>query len=172
VDVWRKVKRRKEADEEALLKESAVQFTQEGATLTVRSHREKRSNWSSFWSGATTTEGRYTITVPVQFNAQLKTGGGAITVIDLTGEVKAHTGGGNLTLARVHGPLAADTGGGGINAADCEGAIKLSTGGGGVDVSGGSGSLDLGSGGGGVSAKRFDGPARLHTGGGHLTVRT
>ena len=49
VDVWRKVKRSKKADEEAFLKESAVQFTQEGATLTVRSHREKQSNWSSFW---------------------------------------------------------------------------------------------------------------------------
>jgi hypothetical protein len=170
VDVWRKVKRKTKAAEEAFLKESAVQFTQEGATVTIRSHRESGRNWSSLWSGASTTEGKYTITVPAQFNAQLKTGGGGITVIDLTGEVKAHTGGGGLSMARVQGPLAGDTGGGSVEATDCEGTIKLSTGGGGARVSGGSGTLDLRTGGGGVSAKKFDGPARLETGGGDLTA--
>jgi DUF4097 and DUF4098 domain-containing protein YvlB len=170
VDVWRKVKWRKKADEEAFLKDSAVQFAQEGTTVTVRSHRENRSNWSSFWGGASTMDARYTITVPAQFNGQLKTGGGGITVVDLAGEVKAHTGGGGLSLARVFGPLAGDTGGGDIRAKDCEGAIKLNTGGGGVHVSGGSGSLDLRTGGGSVSARKFDGPARLDTGGGDVVV--
>ena len=170
VDVWRKVKRKTKAAEEAFLKEGAVQFSQEGATVTVRSHRGSRSNWSSLWSGTTTTEGRYTITVPAQFNAQLKTGGGGITVTDLTGEVKAHTGGGSLSMARVQGPLTGDTGGGGVAATGCEGTIKLNTGGGGAHVSGGGGSLDLRTGGGDVSAKKFDGPVRLQTGGGDLTV--
>jgi len=170
VDVWRKVKRKTKAAEEAFLKESAVQFTQEGATVTVRSHRESRRDWSSLWSGGTTTEGRYTITVPAQFNAQLKTGGGGITVIDLTGEVKAHTGGGGLSMARVQGPLAGDTGGGGVEATDCEGTIQLSTGGGEARVRGGGGSLELRTGGGGIGAREFDGPVRLQTGGGDLTV--
>jgi DUF4097 and DUF4098 domain-containing protein YvlB len=170
VDVWRKVKRRKKADEEAFLKDNPVQFAQEGTTVTVRSHGGNRGNGSSFWGGATTTEAKYTITVPAQFNAQLKTGGGDIAVIDLTGDVKGHTGGGGLSLARLDGALAGDTGGGDIRANDCEGTIKLNTGGGGVHVSGGSGSLDLSTGGGGVSAKQFDGWARLDTGGGDVTV--
>jgi hypothetical protein len=170
VDVWRKVKMKTKADEEAFLKESAVQFAQEGTTVTVQSHREKQSNWSAIWRGGTSTQGRYTISVPSQFNVQLKTGGGGITVIDLTGEVKAHTGGGGLSMARVHGPLNGDTGGGGIEATDCEGAIKLSTGGGGISLSGGTGSLDLRTGGGDISVKKFDGAARLHTGGGDLKI--
>jgi DUF4097 and DUF4098 domain-containing protein YvlB len=170
VDVWRKVKLRKKADEEAFLKDSPVQFAQEGTTVTVRSHGGNRSNWSSFWGGTVSTEARYTITVPAQFKAQLKTGGGDIAVVDLTGDVKGHTGGGGLSMARLHGALAGDTGGGDIRANDCDGAIKLNTGGGGIHVSGGSGSLNLSTGGGGVSAKMFDGPARLDTGGGDITV--
>jgi hypothetical protein len=170
VDVWRKVKRKKKVDEEAFLKESAVQFTQEGSTVRVRSHREQKDRWSSFWSGPNQTEAKYTITVPAQFGAQLGTGGGGITVVDLTGEVKARTGGGNLSLARVHGPLSGNTGGGGVEAKDCEGTIKLSTGGGGAHLDGGSGSLDLSTGGGGVGARNFDGPVQLRTGGGDLAV--
>jgi len=170
VDVWRKVKRRKKAAEEAFLKENPVESAQDGTTVTVRSHREHGSNRSSIWSGPNESDARYTITVPEQFTGKLHTGGGSVTVIDLAGEVKAHTGGGALSLTRVHGALTGHTGGGEIQATDCEGEIKLDTGGGGVHVSGGSGSLELRTGGGGVSAKNFDGPARLDTGGGDLAV--
>ena len=170
VDVWRKVKRKKKLDEEAFLRDNPVQLGQEGNTITVRQHSQSGGNRSSFWSRGNTTDARYTITVPAQFNAQLRTGGGGIEAVDLTGDVKAHTGGGGLSMARVHGPLNGDTGGGDIRANDCEGTIRLNTGGGGVHVSGGSGSLDLRTGGGGVSAKKFDGPARLDTGGGDITV--
>lgn len=170
VDVWRKVKRRKKADEEAFLKANPVQFAQEGTTVTVRAQPENGGNRSSFWSRPNETDARYTITVPAQFAVQLKTGGGGITVDDVAGDVNVHTGGGGVSLARVHSALTGNSGGGDIRANDCEGVIKLNTGGGGVHVSGGSGSLDLRSGGGNVSAKNFDGPARLNTGGGDVTV--
>jgi hypothetical protein len=38
VDVWRKIGRRKKADEEAFLRDNPVEFTQEGNTVTIRSH--------------------------------------------------------------------------------------------------------------------------------------
>jgi hypothetical protein len=170
VDVWRKVKRRQKADEEKFLKESAVQFTQDGNTIRVRSHRDQKDGWASFWKGPNETDAKYTISVPAQFNVRLNTGGGGISVSDVTGEVKANTGGGNLNLARVRGPLAGNTGGGGIEATDCEGTINLNTGGGRAAVSGGGGALELKTGGGGVSAKKFDGPVRLQSGGGELSV--
>ncbi len=40
------------------------------------------------------------ITVPVQFNAQLKTSGGGIAVSNLAGEVKANTSGGSIRLKK------------------------------------------------------------------------
>src|SRR5512137_2124245 len=36
VEVWRKIGRRKKADEEAFLRENPVAFTQEGNTVTIR----------------------------------------------------------------------------------------------------------------------------------------
>jgi hypothetical protein len=171
VDVWRKVGRSNKAAEEAFLKDNPVEFVQNGTSVTVHSSNKGRTSSSfSLWGRRNSNEARYVVTVPSQFNADLKTGGGSVSVSDLAGNVKSHTGGGGLALAGLHGSLEGDTGGGGIKVNDCEGAIKLNTGGGNVDVSGGSGSLEARTGGGSVSVKKFAGPAHLRSGGGGLTV--
>ena len=168
VDVWRKIGRKKKADEAAFLRDNPVEFTQDGNTVTIRSRGKSNRSWS--FSGRNQNEAKYTITTPAQFNAQLKTGGGSMSVADLTGEVRAHTGGGGLTFARLHGPLDGETGGGNIKARASEGTLNLRTGGGGIEVTGSSGSLDGKTGGGSVTVKEFQGPARVATGGGGLTI--
>jgi len=168
VDVWRKIGRRKKADEEAFLRDNPVEFAQEGNTLTIQSHGKSKWSWSV--SGRNQNEAKYTISVPAQFNARLKSGGGGVRVVDLTGDVKAHTGGGGLSFARLHGALDGETGGGGVNASDCEGALNFRTGGGGIEVTGGSGSLDGTTGGGSISVRKFQGAAHVTTGGGGLTI--
>jgi hypothetical protein len=150
VEAWRKISRRKKADEEAFLREHPVTFTQEGGTVTIRSRGETRRSWSLM--GREQNEAKYTLSVPARFKAQLKTGGGGIDVAGLTGEVRA------------------DTGGGSVNVGACHGALKLRTGGGGMAVSGGSGSLDGRTGGGSVSVKEFQGSANVSTGGGGITI--
>ena len=168
VEAWRKIGRSKKADEEAYLREHPVTFSQEGSTVTIRCQGENKRSW---WSrGKQQNEATYTLTVPAKFNAQLKTGGGGIEVVDLTGEVRAATGGGELSFARLHGPLDGNTGGGGVEAEDCHGPLKLRTGGGSLEVSGSSGSLDGKTGGGSVSVKGFQGPAHVSSGGGGVTI--
>ena len=168
VDVWRKIGRRKKADEEAFLRDNPVEFAQEGNTVTIRSHG--KAHWSWSMSGRNQNEAKYAISLPAQFNARLGSGGGGVRVIDLTGNVKAHTGGGGLSFARLHGPVDGDTGGGGVNASDCAGALNFRTGGGGIEVTGGSGFLDGITGGGSVGVRKFQGPAHVTTGGGGLTI--
>jgi hypothetical protein len=168
VDVWRKIGRRKKADEEAFLRDNPVEFSQDSRTVTIRSHGKSKWSWSL--SGRNENNAKYTISVPAQSNAQLKTGGGGVRVVDLTGEVKAQTGGGGLSFARLHGPLNGGTGGGGIGADDCEGALNFRTGGGGIEVTGGSGSLSGSTGGGSVSVRNFQGSAHVSAGGGGLTI--
>src|SRR5258708_28661674 len=91
VDVFRKVSRSSKADEEAFLRDHPVTFSQDGNTVTISSRaKTKLGNW---WHGSQRTEGKYTITVPAPFNAQLKTSGGGVAVSDLTGDVKAGTSG-------------------------------------------------------------------------------
>jgi hypothetical protein len=168
VDVWRKVTRKNKADEEEFLQDHPVTFNQDGNTVTVRSRRKAVGGWSS--TGRSRNEAKYTVKVPAQFNAQLKTSGGGIAVSDLTGEVKASTSGGGLRFERLRGPLNGDTSGGGIDVSDCEGKLKIHTSGGGIDVNGGSGSLDGHTSGGSVTIKAFEGDAHVGTSGGGLTI--
>lgn len=168
VDVVRKVSRGSKSDEEAYLAERPVTFSQEGDTVTIRSRAKSHINWS--WHGRQKTEGKYTVTVPARFNAQLKTSGGGITVNDLTGETRAETSGGGLRFARLHGPLDGSTSGGGIRVGDCEGVLKIHTSGGGIDVSGGAGSLQGHTSGGSVQVKAFRGPVAVESSGGGISI--
>lgn len=172
IDVVRKVKRGGKADEEAFLKERPVTFTQDGNTITVQSRAASRRSWS--WRGSQRTEGKYTITVPLQFNAQIKTAGGNVSITDLRGDVQAKTSGGSLKLVRVHGPLDANTSGGNIKVADCDGPLTLHTSGGSIDIDNAKAKIDASTSGGHVSAQ-FPAPladeVRLKTSGGDVTLR-
>ena len=168
VDIVRKVTRRNKAEEENFLREHAVTFTQDGNTVTI--HSKGKSKENHWWRGNQRTEGKYTLTVPSQFNAQLKTAGGGVAVSDLTGEVKAGTSGGGFKFARLHGNLDGNTSGGSIHVVDCEGTLKVNTSGGGIDVSGGTGSLDGGTSGGSVHVRDFRGPTHVETSGGGITL--
>jgi hypothetical protein len=168
VDVVRKITRPTKAEEEEFLADRPVTFTPDGNTLTIESHAATRNKGPS--TGKQRTEGKYTITVPAKFSAQLKTAGGAIAVSDLAGEVKAGTTGGGLKFARVHGPLDGKTAAGAIQVVDCEGEQQVKTSGGGIEVSGGSGSFDGKTSGGLVLVKNFKGSVQVKSTGGGITV--
>ncbi len=168
VDVWRKITRKNKADEEEFLKDHPVTFSQDGNTVTVRCRRNGVGGWS--WGGRSRMQGKYTLTVPARFDAQLKTSAGSIAVSDLVGEVAANTSGGGLRFQRLRGPLDGNTSGGGIYVSDCEGDLKIRTSGGGIEVSGGSGSLDGHTSGGSVTVKTFKGDAEVGTSGGGIMI--
>jgi putative adhesin len=168
IDVVRKVSRRNKADEEQFLREHPVTMTQEGNTVTIYSRGKSKS--PRWWFGSQRTEGKYAITVPAQFNAQIKTAGGGVVITDLTGDVKAGTSGGGFKFTRLHGGLDGETSGGSIRVADCEGSLKVSTSGGGIDVSGGSGNLEGSTSGGSVNVRDFRGPAHVETSGGGINL--
>jgi hypothetical protein len=170
VDVFRKVKRGGKADEEAFLKDRPVNFSQDGKTITIQSRAPARNSWR----GSQRTEGKYIISVPAEFNAQIKTSGGNITITDLRGEVKAKTSGGSLKFTGVRGPLEANTSGGDIRAADCDGPLALNTSGGNINIDNAKARIDASTSGGNVSAQ-LAGPlsdeVTLKTSGGNVTLR-
>jgi DUF4097 and DUF4098 domain-containing protein YvlB len=171
VDVWRKISRKNEADEQKFLRDYPVQFTLEGTTVTVRAQHSGTDGWSRWsWNGRNRNEAKYTIHVSAQFNVQLKTAGGGISVTDLAGNTATDTSGGGLSFTRLHGPLDGRTSGGGIQVADCEGALKIHTSGGGITVTGGSGTLDGHTSGGSVTVKDFRGDTHVRTSGGGITI--
>lgn len=166
ISVWRKVSRLTSSAEKAFLKDRPIQITESGGIITVRSKAVR--NRPRSWTGSS--EARYTIRVPAEFNAQLDTAGGGIKVRDLSGELKARTSGGGLTFVNIDGPIEGKTSGGGIRVQDCRGNIQISTSGGGLDVAGSSGVLDGQTSGGTVTVRQFGGPARVKTSGGGLIL--
>ncbi|MCI0748279.1 MAG: DUF4097 domain-containing protein [Verrucomicrobia subdivision 3 bacterium] len=171
IDVFRKVKRGSKADEEAFLDERPVTFAQDGDAITVRSRADKSRRFS--WRGSQSTEAKYTIRVPAQFNAQVKTSGGSISINELKGEVNARTSGGSLKFARLNGTLDGHTSGGSIRVTDCVGPIKVNTSGGGIDVQNASGKVEASTSGGSVSAQFASAPPEevtLKTSGGSVTL--
>ncbi len=168
VDVLRKVTLATKDEEEAFLADQPIEFAQEGNSLTITSRTANKNNSPS--RGPQRTEGKYTITVPAQFGAQLKTGGGTVAVNDLTGDVNAASSGGGLQFARLHGPLDGKTTGGPIQVTGCEGMQQVKTTGGRIDVSGGAGSFDGKTSGGPVTVKNFRGSVQAKSSGGPINI--
>src|SRR5262245_9424577 len=83
VDAIRKIRRSTKEAEEEFLADYPILVSQDGNTVRISSKTKKTANQAA--SGRQRTEAKYTITVPAQFSAELKTAGGDIAVNDLTG---------------------------------------------------------------------------------------
>jgi DUF4097 and DUF4098 domain-containing protein YvlB len=112
----------------------------------------------------------YTISVPAEFNLDVRTAGGNIDVSDLKGEVRANTAGGNLNLGSINGPINAQTSGGNINVAGGKGDSLLRTSGGNVKLHDLEGDLTAKTSGGNISIERVRGAIRAETSGGHIKI--
>jgi len=129
----------------------------------------------------------FTVDVPVQYNVNLNTGGGSITIEDISGEVEVDTSGGNIEIGLVTGgDVKADTSGGNIEVRGATGDVEVDTSGGNItigdvmgqvlaDTSGGrirignvQGDIDADTSGGNVEVGESAGRVRLHTSGGSI----
>ncbi len=169
IDAHRKIESSDESREKEYFANAPMVISKDGDTVTVRVRRQKDSGHRS-WSGNVNMDARYTIRVPKNFNADLKTSGGGITANGVTGEMKADTSGGKMKFAQLKGPLDARTSGGGISLDGCEGPLVVATSGGAINANSGSGSLDARTSGGSILVRNFSGDTEVKTSGGKLTL--
>jgi hypothetical protein len=113
----------------------------------------------------------YNISVPSQFNLDVRTAGGNIEVSDLEGEVRAHTSGGNLNLGSIKGEIAAHTSGGNITVKGGTGNANLHTSGGHLRIGEIEGNLVAKTSGGNISLDRVKGSIEAETSGGDIRVK-
>ena len=165
--VYRKVERWSDSRAEDLLRQHEVVFDQQGNNVIIRARypQEDFRRWRR--SGL---QVRYVISIPAEFNVDLKTSGGGIRVDDLRGEVRAKTSGGGLTFGKIEGPIVGNTSGGGITLAGCNGKVDVRTSGGGIEIGSGSGDLIAETSGGGIKIDEFDGDAFVRTSGGAIRI--
>lgn len=168
VQVFREVTRASAAKAQEVFAAHEVTFQQEGNQVLVRAKYKKEWPAWRFWRP--NLQVRYQIAVPKQFNLDLKTAGGGISVSDLTGDVRAHTAGGSIKLGAIDGQVWARTAGGSIHVAGGAKGIDVETAGGGIQVGQAGGSVTAQTAGGSITITRAREQILAKTAGGSIHV--
>lgn len=168
IEVTRK-SRGSEAKAGKVLSDHVVTTAQDGNKVEVRA--EYKGPKSSGWFGQSPDlQVQYLITIPRQFEVNLKTAGGSIKVADLAGKAQVHTSGGSLTLEKIEGPVSGHTSGGNINVARCRGQVDVHTSGGSLNLSEIEGDVTGKTSGGSIRAEKLTGKSVVKTSGGSIGV--
>src|SRR2546430_2748820 len=108
VDVIRRAKVSSQSRANELFKDLAVNFASEGNNVHIRATYDHPTSWFH-WNNDL--EVRFVVNVPSQYNVDLKTSGGDISVSDLNGQAKVNTSGGDVALGHIAGAVDAHTSG-------------------------------------------------------------
>ena len=77
---------------------------------------------------------QFELTVPENYNIELQTSGGSLSIEDLTGEVNARTSGGSIRVGNIVGNVKLKTSGGSISTATISGDLNAHTSGGSIQT--------------------------------------
>ena len=138
-----------------------LEMTQSGNTVTVR-FRRSRNSWSDL---------RYEISLPAEFNVDLKTAGGDIEFTGpMIGTLEGETAGGDIRLSDVKGKITFTTAGGDIRTGKIGGDAKLKTAGGDIEVLDASGEVSASTAGGDIKVGNVGKSLEAKTSGGDIRI--
>ena len=165
-----------------------VTFANEDTGVRIEgAFKQGREHWRKVLNRL---EIRFQVTVPKDYNVDLDTSSGSISVADLNGNVRAKTSGGSLRFGNITGTVWGRTSGGSIKLTSCGSPVDLKTSGGSIEVgdvagdvqartSGGSlrfgdiqGSIWGKTSGGSISIADCHGGADVHTSGGGIKLES
>ena len=134
----------------------------------VRVEFRNRRSWG--WGGSGHL--RFEITVPAQYNADLRTSGGDITVKGtINGKVTGATSGGDVKLEDVKGGrVELSTSGGDMRTGDVQGDVTLKTSGGNIEMGVVGGEANVGTSGGNIVVKSVGKSLKANTSGGDIEI--
>ncbi len=115
IEVRRTLQKVSDAKAADTFKRHEVTLAQEGKEVRIQAEL-KKAGWS-LSSTDSKLQVRFLVSVPPQFNLDVRTSAGGITIADLTGEVKARSSAGTLKLGVIEGPVQATTSAGDIHVA-------------------------------------------------------
>ncbi|MEJ2145221.1 MAG: DUF4097 family beta strand repeat-containing protein [Acidobacteriota bacterium] len=149
-------------------KDFAIDLHQSGNEIIVEVRaRHRLSNWFGWNSNRI----RIEAVIPDNFNVDLKTSGGGISVADLTGEVRSETSGGGISLGKIDGPVYAKTSGGSVELSASKGNAELYTSGGSIRMGDVEGRIVASTSGGSVTVEHAEGQIQAETSGGGIHVK-
>lgn len=112
----------------------------------------------------------FEVSVPRQYNLEVKTLAGNVEIGDMDGEVQISTAGGNISAGEIRGPATLETQGGHIRVSRVSRDLRAETAGGHIYVGSIGGSAVLRSAGGHIFAGQIEGQAEVETGGGNIAL--
>ncbi len=140
-----------------------VKMEQSGNTVTV-TFRPRGGNWGG--------HALFEVTVPKEFNLQMKTSGGDLTVSDdITGKIEGSTAGGDIRLNNVYGgEVDMSTSGGDVIVGNLKGDGRLKTAGGDIKVGTVSAALHVSTSGGDIRVDNVAKSLKASTAGGDIQI--
>jgi hypothetical protein len=168
VEILREVRTSDEKKAEEILKDYDIQFSPKGPDVSIQAKYKKRG-LRGFWNNiGKYLRVKYMIIVPSEYNVDLQTKGGSISVQDLRGEVKSNTSGGGLNFDNIDGNIYGRTSGGSIKIGTVKGSTDIHTSGGSITIRLAEGPVDAQTSGGSITVEEVMGTIKAHTSGGSV----
>ncbi len=146
-----------------------IDFKHSGSDVTIVSDHNGESGLFS-WRSSGKLRIRFIVTVPGEYDLDLKTSGGSISTSEIHGDVKAKTSGGSLKFELVKGTVWGKTSGGSIRLEGCTGDAEVKTSGGGIHIGKVNGEVKAHTSGGSISVKEVMGTINASTSGGSVSA--
>ncbi len=168
IEILREVRTTSEKKASEILRDYDIRFRHSGDDVTIEA-KYKKKGLRGFWNNI----GRYLrvkfiITVPSEYNVDLNTKGGSISVENLHGEVLSKTSGGSLKFESIEGNISGKTSGGSISIGEVVGRTNIRTSGGSIRIVRAAGPVDAHTSGGSISVEEVIGTIKAHTSGGSV----
>ena len=123
------------------------------------------------WFGGWNIDGKVEVQVPREYNFDILTSGGDITVGQLQGTAHGKTSGGDIRVTDIRGPVDMKTSGGDVRVEQIDGETRLNTSGGDVDIVRLNGDLDAKTSGGYIHLEDVVGKVMARTSSGDVIAR-
>jgi DUF4097 and DUF4098 domain-containing protein YvlB len=143
-----------------------VEFSQKDNS--VRLDVKRRNKFTSWFSSGRALV--INVSLPDEFDVDLKTSGGGIDIQNLAGVITTQTSGGSLRFEDVDGPIHGRTSGGSIHLDGTSSTADLKTSGGGIRIGQVDGEVFARTSGGSIYIERAGGTVSAHTSGGKIEV--
>jgi len=164
-----KIRASTDAEADDILKKLELTIEQQADGVSASAKYEKQLP-GFHWGSWPPVQVDFTVTVPTNYNVELKTSGGDVVVGNLNGKVYARTSGGDVTLGKITGDIDGGTSGGNVRLEEGLAVVKLGTSGGDVRVGRAVGPTDLGTSGGNIDIKSVENTLYAATSGGDVSA--
>ena len=151
-----------------ILDDFKVSFDQDGNDIFVKAEYRKNGFRGFLNRMANRLQVKFIISVPHEYDVELHTAGGSISVQDLEGEVLSRTSGGRLTFENITGDITGKTSGGGIRIGEVRGEVIAHTSGGSIQIERAEGNIDVDTSGGSITIDEARGAVKASTSGGSV----